>query len=157
MIIFMDIDGVLRDIVAAGCEHYGLDEWPKGIYNPAVAVDYTNFFKALPDSVWLDAAPYNHANKLLNICCMRYTTVICSSSPPDVTIPWVEKTFPWYDGEYVFTENKALLAGKDRLLIDDYTNNCDQWAAAGGLYLLWPSIGNSLVGNGFTALEEMLC
>ena len=56
----------------------------------------------------------------------------------------------------IFTEHKHLLAGADRLLIDDYADNCIKWD---GPSVTWSQPWNSNTASHsliIDSLEEML-
>ena len=56
---------------------------------------------------------------------------------------WIIDNFPKYRTKIILTNDKHLLAGKNRLLIDDNDDNCKKFKAAGGKVVLFPRPWNS--------------
>jgi hypothetical protein len=55
---------------------------------------------------------------------------------------WLQTRFSPYFRDYIFTTHKHLLAGSNRLLIDDDEGNVDKFQAAGGKAVLFPQVWN---------------
>lgn len=55
---------------------------------------------------------------------------------------WVKNHFPDLSGQLILTQHKHLLAGPGRVLVDDKPVYACGWEAAGGSFLLVPSVNN---------------
>lgn len=57
-------------------------------------------------------------------------------------VRWVKRYLRNHTKRLILIEDKELLAGRDKVLIDDKPENIDKWDAAGGFGLLFPAANN---------------
>ena len=156
--ICLDLDEVLCDFVGPALRLHGLDPanvlatWPAGEYsmhtvlamgeldfwNPILSTGY-DFFLGLPLKPW--------AEELLDFCgkiarvtiVSRCTHGACAAGKMD----WLER-----HGlkRYLIGPAKDTCAHSGSVLIDDWDQNCEDFAQAGGRGILFPRIWNPLHG-----------
>ena len=146
--IFLDMDGVLVDLIPAMLKHHGkkVTSWPKGEYDIAKVVDIFDFWSAIED-VYMDAKLSRYGYKLLDFCKSHASTTILSDpfSIPDTKRRWLRYYLPTFDADkaiFLSADKKARLACPDALLIDDSEQNCADWRDAGGVAYCWPQPWN---------------
>jgi len=141
MKIFLDMDGVLAQLVPAVLAYHKLDpHWPKGEYSMEV-VTGVNVFENLPPLIYQHLEPEPECFELLS---MFPDAIICTNASCYSEYhkwKWLEAHD--IQNEVIFIKDKYLLARPDRLLIDDYEQNCIGWAEAGGLAFIWGQRWNS--------------
>jgi hypothetical protein len=159
-VIFLDVDGVLADFFGSaavacgrareeghqagrwnGFEDWGLDE-----------VQFWSKIDAQGEKFWSDMRILPWAMEVYNICLRTADQVVLLTSPPRAAwawsgrVQWIQKHFggPAFR-EFSLTPSglKHLLAGPDRLLVDDNNSNVSQFIAAGGAALCFPQPWNS--------------
>jgi 5'(3')-deoxyribonucleotidase len=135
--IFIDMDGVIADLVPEVLKFHGITDyshWPKGEY------DMTKVFGPgifeIPAMLYETLQPSAQCFKLLELC--GKGAYLCSSAIPGTEVSkrlWLKK----YNimNKVIFIRDKELLAGPERLLIDDCDENCTKWTKAGGVATVW--------------------
>lgn len=155
--VFIDLDGVLADFLSAACVRLGrkLDELPTGIYDLArlfempwadidakIGRDYDFWRHQIP------VYPWTHRILTMLRDAQQEGTIgdffILSS-------PWSQSTechrakLEWCDvnlgvphSDVILTPHKHLLAGPNRLLVDDLPSHCVEWCRCGGYAITFP-------------------
>lgn len=135
--IFIDMDGVLCDLVPAVLKFHGITDyshWPRGEYDMQLVFG-ENIFD-IPPFLYETLQPSAHCFKLLELC--GPDAYICSYAQPYCEGPkrrWLKK----YNimNRVIFIREKWLLAQEGRLLIDDCDSNCGLWETNGGSSIVW--------------------
>ena len=156
MQIYLDMDGVLVDMVQGILDWYQIDkvDWPKGEYNLNKILGF-DVFKDLPWQFWANLHCTKHGKALL-----RYVDdPIILTQPTDIEC--VKGKEIWLEGNGLLlnshiTTNKALYANFEAVLIDDYLVNCLNFFKAGGQAICWPTVHNNLHSYAHDPLEHVL-
>lgn len=153
-IVYLDLDGVLVNFVSGINKCMGIPEntvasirnwWEK--YNVSFeqinsycTIDFWQNLAWLPDgkeilSVVLDKFPQPNIFLL--------TTPMPNSNSWAGKFKWIQKHLPLFTKQLIITmAPKALFAGPDILLIDDYDKNIEKFTMAGGKGCLVPRFSN---------------
>lgn len=158
MEILVDCDGVLADFVSSAARVHGKSpeilswdfwlEWglePEEFWAPLATRDF-----------WLGLQPYKWANDFLaslrelgevTICTspMHLNTEVCIGAKLD----WLESYFGIRPVDVMVGRKKWLMAGKGRVLIDDYEENVSKFWQAGGSSILFPQPWNLSAGKNY--------
>lgn len=159
--IFIDLDGVLADLIGAACGIFGRYDlqhghtaWPAGEYSIAKVLNVTT------DRLWaavnrqgvewwahLEVLP--HADALLALLNSTglESSILTAPSVSDYEWTgkalWVARHSIGFRDRLHMTPRKELLAGPDRLLIDDSDENCKRFREAGGQAIVYPQPWNT--------------
>ena len=135
--IFIDMDGVLVDLVPEILKFHGITEWshwPRGEY------DMTKVFGKgifdIPPFLYETCQPSAMCQRLIDLC--GPDAYICTFAQPYCEGPkrrWLAKY--GIMNRVIFIREKHLLAAPNRLLIDDSDINCGKWTEAGGTAVVW--------------------
>lgn len=145
MKVFIDMDGVLCDIVSAILDyhHITFKVWPKGEYNIYKVARLNGYdgdiWEGLAEA-YEYAKPMSDGFSYLNQYPDAY---ICTYALPHTETSkrvWLERH--GILNKVIFIRDKWLLAKEGRLLIDDCDKNIELWEEAGGTGLLVPRIWN---------------
>lgn len=156
---FLDMDGVLTDFVKAACTVHNrpdpyLDSSNYGIFDMDRIWNITarEFWK--PTEVtgfWesMDKQPF--ADELVETLCatfgLKNIAILTSPSLAANCIPekrqWIERYYPQFSGQIIFTGAKQFLAHPNTLLIDDRDANVKQFQAYNGKAIICPQPWNS--------------
>jgi len=170
--IYVDMDGVLFDFVTPAVMLHGRPDllepgkWPKGQYSmeAALGISREHFWRVIHDqgsAFWANLPAFAWLEELLGECHNMAERVVLLSTPSDHPSSsagkheCINKYFGWGFQNYNLTPNKSDLAKPGRLLIDDYSRNCDEWTAAGGQALLFPEAWNHGTGDFNTVLDAL--
>ncbi len=152
--IYLDIDGVLADFVTGSIEacdlpltHDQVTEWD--YYKPYM--EAKEFWKCIhaQQYFWEDLPVYPWAHDLVKMLSEFGEIVYCSDPSSDDEaasgkIKWLKRHgFLKPDGKnFVLTPCKWLLAGPERVLVDDYGYNTAAFSRQGGAAILFPQPWN---------------
>jgi len=157
MIILLDLDGVCVDFISGVSELLGRDidhnNWPiKGefalekIYDAPINMIWKIIDNEGPE-FWARLTPYIDFFPMYNLLCKYGKVYFCTS--PSISsdcvkgkLMWLQDKFGMGFRNYIFTCKKHLLAGPDRVLIDDSDMHCEKFAEAGGRSILYPRLWN---------------
>lgn len=170
--LFLDIDGVLADLVtplaaAHGKDHLNHANWPE-TYDLEVALGKSqaeiweheavwgfSFWEGLPKLPWADdvvklAKKHYDGDLAFLSQCVRDPG--CAGGKA----AWLRQHFPgipWF-----LTDQKVLVASAGFVLVDDYEKNVGAWNAAEGHGILFPARWNRLghVADPVPALEGQI-
>lgn len=157
--VFLDLDGVIADLVKGVASFYGV---PNPYLNPNNLGNYhldqifgmtpADFWKPLDYDFWYSLEFMPDALQIMgNI--FRYideksTTILTS---PISTLgcvegkaAWIRKNMSRWGRRFLIGSGKEAIAAPNKLLIDDYDKNVDAWVLAGGPAILVPRPWNSL-------------
>lgn len=150
--IILDMDGVLADFNRGAAQAHGREyvEPTKWNYFEEWGMTAAEFWGGIHR--WGDAfyrymvPPYPWKDDVLRMVGEADDFVIMSSPSNDpagyaAKKIWCDKHAPGI--KLIVGSEKHLLAGPDRLLIDDYGNNIIKFANAGGHTLIFPQLWNS--------------
>jgi hypothetical protein len=159
MFAFLDLDGVLADFYGSVAKYFGRTN-PYGVdlFGDKDILEYWDytpeyFWNSLPWEFWQTITPMADADAILSLIrkyfSVRDIAVLSGPSPHNSAAclhgktRWIERNLPWLNRRYVFTVNKYFCAGSDKILIDDFEKNTDEFTAAGGKAFLYPRYWNS--------------
>ncbi len=157
-IILIDLDGVLANFNKAIADAFNKDyneiedNWTPGNWSIAQQLNlsegeiWARVNKI--ESFWEDIELYPYAKKLVKYLKSKYEVNVCtspSSNPACATgkMKWLLKHKFGFGRNIIITPQKHLMAGPNRILIDDMDKNCDKFKAHGGEPLLFHQVWNS--------------
>ena len=160
MKIFLDMDGVLANFVKGALEAHSLDvgmfleKWGsyKGIFDicKVIKMSSTTFWEGIDScsGFWENLEAHEWTENLMDLCSIYGDVFICTtpslhSNSCAGKIRWLQKHFGYGFRKYILTEYKSLLAGSNRVLIDDRDKNISSFHDAGGNGIVFPQIWNS--------------
>lgn len=157
--IFLDLDGIFTDFEAGVCDLFGFSP----PCQPELATDYGGsllkylgithkemwhainkdekaFWSGLPE---IDGSRYlaEAVTEMFGCFCFLTSPGISVKSPSEKAA-WMESRYPEYPR--IITLNKELVAGPNKILVDDHWRNCWKFTQAGGHAVLYPTQYNEL-------------
>ena len=158
-ICFLDVDEVLVDFVGPALSLHDLtfdevkNHWPKTtwsfeevfgwsskkFWNP-INKEGAKFWENLPELPWIDELLYLVSVKFPDCYLVSSPTLNSSSYVGKIT--WICKKFGKGFNQFILTSHKELLAGPERILIDDRPENVKKFRNWGGRAVLFPGWGN---------------
>ena len=168
--IFLDMDGVLVDLLAGIEKFYGypVERSHEGIPKllQEMYMEREEFWTSLTSDFWANLPKMKDADMILALV-EPYKPVILSAHPGvgiaqciEGKTRWLTENLPEYmqDDRYIFSGRvKGHLAHPNAILIDDHENTISAWNANGGDGILVPRQGNSLEGcDTITTLQGQL-
>jgi len=175
--IFIDMDGVLVDFVGGAADLFNRDHkellqnWPAGEYDICKVLDIpTDEFWAEINrhgkGWWEALSPTKECFELIEMVEKidpEWTVATSPSQDPNNPlaeamaaagkIAWMQKHLNKGFRRYMIGPAKYLLAGPDRVLIDDSKKKCMKFWSSGGLFALFPRPWNDL--GSIDALDYM--
>jgi len=151
--IFLDLDGVLAVCHESALGYYGipitLETWPLGQSTLEViqsrisdfSLNDDAFWASFPGKFWAKLPKTPECDALVASCAQMVgeENVRIVSRPSrnpyswSGKVTWIQENLPtWIHDQVTLTDDKWLLAGPNRLLIDDSYANCVKFAEAGG-------------------------
>lgn len=157
--IFVDLDGVLADFVHGALNLFHrppaevMAGWKPGNYfiGDALGMDREAFWDRLSGNhkFWHCLNPTPDWRLLLKTArTMSAEIRICTAPSSCSTSHYGKAKWLRHHGldpgaECIMTQDKHLLAGPRRVLIDDSDENCERFEQAGGHAIVWPQLWNS--------------
>lgn len=159
--ILLDMDGVLSDFfTAAFTKLTSLQTDPMQKYDyvrhqefdmaKVFGITQETFWSTIDqDSFWLDLKPFLWAPELYRKLSEYGRVTICSSpslNPNCIPqkLAWLKQHLNLVASSCLFGGRKELMAGGNKILIDDYPKNVEKFRAAGGKAILVPSNWNTV-------------
>lgn len=162
VIVFVDLDGVMVDFTRAafkvlGCEEK-LDAWPLGSYAIEDVAEVSTdefwdtldaqgpeFWETLPTLPWADALYKMLEDWVGDPWNQLYVATSPSRAPVSAMgkVHWMRNYFGTKFRRYMLGSHKYLLAGPDRVLIDDSDAKIKKFVQFGGTGILFPQLWNS--------------
>jgi 5'(3')-deoxyribonucleotidase len=152
--IYVDMDGVLTDMVPAALEWYGVDDytddmWPEEAgydivkaYHILTRKNYIKenyFWRGLTQDFWATIPKTPFCDELIDFLLSNYSKVyVCTSCTFDPEsaagkLEWIQKFLPeCLHRNYIITPHKYLLAKSDSVLIDDCDSHTEDFEKYGG-------------------------
>jgi 5'(3')-deoxyribonucleotidase len=167
--IFLDMDGVLADFVGAVFKMYKHKPVTKRHWKSGQGLDdildvpmrdIVHEIKIRGRSFWFGLKPLPVGRKIATWLFQHQYKPVILSSPTDFPecvawkIDWLNTHYPNLT-ERVWTDQKHLLAGTNRILIDDLSQNCRNWNGYGGSSVLVPQPWNQESRSPVKQLEEL--
>lgn len=160
--VFLDLDGVLVDLVGGLCRYHKIQNpyihsANLGKYNlrEIVGMSSEEFWGRLDHDFWLDLEWMYDGRSILETI-LNWTDRITILTAPtgfkwcaEGKIAWLKKHLPKF--RYLIGQGKEAIAAPDKFLIDDYDKNIDLWRINGGYAIQIPRPWNRLHG------QERLC
>jgi len=163
MIVYLDMDGVVVDFIGGVGRLFGIDNlrgtWqdriiasgcnnPEYRVSPVLGLTEGEVWRRIEEAgveFWRALEAHEWYPDLLNFLEERYGRVVYLSTPANPSsatgkIQWLRDRHGSGFRDYVLCapENKALLAGPEAILVDDYPKNVEAFQRAGGVGILWP-------------------
>lgn len=157
MRVFLDMDGVIVDLLGGMCKFHNLtnpyanpDNY--GVYNIANAfgISEEECWGRCEKDFWMNLEPTEEAKELIfflelrfgrkNICILSAPTLNDGSEPGKKA--WIKQHFPQFTNQCLFGKAKHFCANQNSILIDDSDRNIDEFNKAGGFGLLVPRLWN---------------
>lgn len=145
--IFLDLDGVLANLVSAAIKAHGRNDEHSSITQWSMAklwgISDKEFWKPLQGSAfWENIEPYSHAVEFYDELCDLGRLYICTSPNSDPECPggkirWIKKYLGTATRNVILTSHKHLLSGPNKILIDDKPENIDSFINHGGSGILF--------------------
>ena len=155
--IFIDMDGVLTDMVAPALTLHGrldaLDDWPLGSHDwgPAIGTDNDGFWEPVNRAgmaFWSELPAYPWTRDLWSLLGEHGPRSILSNPGPRIDcasgkVAWLHAHFGDGFRDYLLGHQKHLCAAPGRLLVDDLPGNVAAFREAGGAAILFPQPWNA--------------
>jgi len=153
VIVFLDMDGVLVDFAHGTARLFGLPldevEANGDRTHDVAGVTQKEFWRKIESAGrrwWEDLPPYPWASRLVEACGAVGDVYVATSPPRDCPaagsgkLAWIRRYLPevYAARRYFVGTNKWLLAGPDRVLVDDDIRKYRAFTAAGGQAALFP-------------------
>lgn len=157
--VFLDLDGVLVDLVGGVSKFYGV---PQPFLNPAnhgkyyldkiLGIKPEDFWSPLGYDFWSTLEWMPDATEILfrlfHYVDHKQSTLLTSPISTEGCVEgkchWIRKHMPRWSRRFLIGSGKEAIAGPGKLLIDDYDQNVDKWIEAGGPAILVPRPWNRL-------------
>lgn len=171
MICYLDMDGVLTDIMTAASMWHGVanpyDEHPEelaGVYNfhGFLGRSRDEFWGTLPQDFWANIPPTPEAQQIIQIVEEHFNKIWLLTSPENHPgcVPgkqdWCRRHFPQYVDRIIPESRKWKYAQKDTVLIDDYHINVEKFKKSGGHGILFPRLWNPLHSQRHAPIDFLL-
>lgn len=156
--ILLDMDGVSTNFLKGVLHAHGRDytstirEWPKGEYNihKVLNIEMAELWAKIDEqgtSFWEELEQYEWFDKLYEELKKRGNVYFCSSPSLDSSVlpgklKWIQQRMGYNFRNYVFTNQKQLLANNRTILIDDSPQMCERFHKFGGNVVLFPQPWN---------------
>ncbi len=159
--IFLDLDGVVCDLVGAAVRRFVAAGklssdfvWPAGVwdFSQALGIPAPELWGCLGDhEFWADEIlPTDHAATLVQAAVdavgrdrVRFLSrPTLSPYSASGKVAWIRKHFPAMSRQYSLTVDKTDINPRGDVLVDDSEPNIQEWEAAGGIGILWPTPQN---------------
>jgi hypothetical protein len=154
--VFIDLDGVLADFLTHACARFGrtLNELPTGVYDLSrlfgmpwaeidarIGRDY-DFWRHVPMYPWTknvitllrEAQTDGVIGDLFVLSSPWQQSPECHKAK----LEWCDANLGIPTSDAILTPHKSLLAGPNRLLIDDLPSHCEEWCKRGGYAITFP-------------------
>lgn len=171
--IYLDMDGVLCDLVTPVMKLHGRDDllrrgaWPKGEYSMEKLLNITTPELWAPviaqgAAFWSDLDPYPWAYTLYSYaigCCPDVAVLTKPTECPfshSGKFAWIRRMSKPEPLSYVLTPEKWRCAGPGCLLIDDCEENIREWRNKGGIGILFPQRWNNGRGSYKDVIAELI-
>ena len=152
MICFIDMDGVLVNFRKGICKAFGRDDpsnnWTFWEHWPVL---FKEIDAVCTEQFWAGLDWTKEGKQILEMVEVTFDNIYFLTTPmpnPGSATGkelWIEKHTPQYKNRTIITRaSKALLAGPDRILIDDKNQNIYDFVMAGGQGILIPRPWNTL-------------
>lgn len=150
-ICFIDMDGVLANFSKAACARHNVTYPTQAKLEHSWLEDQVGhkgrfWMKIHGYDYWTQLEPFPWAKKLValvNDHCDEWRILSKPSSDEHCysgKYTWVKNHLHKTKHLWLCNGTKSLLAGPNRLLIDDYKKNIDEWRAAGGEAYHWEEV-----------------
>lgn len=153
--IFFDMDGVLADFVRGALRHHD----KSGFYYNDVLWDFPEqigfqsasdpaFWNPLGEEFWVNLGHHEDGaelyRRLVGCAPMAVLSSPCRTHGCDAgKRRWIEMWYPTLRRNTFLGNNKELIAGRGKILLDDHDDNCKKWIKAGGWAITIPRPWNS--------------
>lgn len=165
--LFLDLDEVFCDFVGGAVQAYNVSkeemwnnqkigEWSilpaltRTLGREVTQYDFEEKIRSRGSKFWKDLKPLPWFHSLLELVeSLKVEWYILSAPANNVEcytgkVQWLHKNFGYSFNRFLITEHKYLLAGENRILVDDKPQNVLEFRRNGGSGITFPSGGNSL-------------
>lgn len=154
MICYLDLDGVLVDFTAGALAVHGKHLEPADIrwdFNEQLDLTPDQFWRPLDAAFWAGLGWTHEGRDLLaEIERLFGERVVILTSPCKTAgavegkVEWIRKHLPAYYRRFLIGAPKHLVAGPDKILVDDHNGNVRKFVSHGGRAVLVPRPWNAL-------------
>jgi len=151
---FLDMDGVVADIVLGMCHHFKVaNPFDDPAYHGPHTYNLMSIVGKGPElwadlgfGFWADLPETSEAAQIVDLVTQCFGVEnVCILSRPTSNIGcmagkrmWIERHFPQFANQFLFGIKKEFCASETALLIDDTQENVKAFEDAGGLAFLVP-------------------
>ncbi|WP_417849405.1 5' nucleotidase, NT5C type [Thalassoglobus sp.] len=168
-IIYLDMDGVLFDFVAAFGKVLNIpdikDQLAPGVRNiaPQIGMTEDEMWERIGHhgyAFWNEMPEYPWSRELVDLVERNSSEWYILSSPARNSdslkgkLEALKLMFGERFRRYILTPNKRLLAGRNRILIDDHERHCEEFENDGGKAILFPRQWNRYYSNADEPLQH---
>lgn len=158
--LYIDLDGVLCNFVK-GCfdlfeEEFIPERWPDGEWEigKVLGISKNHFWRIIDGGghdFWANLEPlpwFDELVQLSNSIDPNFHLLTSPSRNPNCSkgkMIWIQKHFGWDFRRFILASAKSKhhCSGPNRILIDDKPSNIEDWIAAGGTGILFPTVWNT--------------
>jgi len=142
--LFIDLDGVLCDLVEGICKYYNVknpydSEKYNNNYNYCEVFNKPNLFNELDYNFWINLEKTKEFNNIIEIS-LNYDSYILSKAVNSECIKgkydWISKHLPHMIDKSVLTAAKDACSNNDSVLLDDCNENIENFVIKGKGYLV---------------------
>lgn len=161
MRIYLDMDGVIANWVNGVMSAFNMKDVDEANFTNSRVDDYLGYsyrqfwdiLNLKGESFWTGLKRYPWSDAVVDICHSFDPSFRFLTSPSESPLAcsgklkWLQAYYPEHANRYIFTKRKEDLSGPGRVLIDDSEHYEDDWAEAGGCFILFPRPWNRLRAN----------
>lgn len=154
-IILLDMDGVLTDFVGNALRVFGREDLVITQEDMIIELgvneeEFCNGIDTKGEEFWAMMPETPECNSIINLVESTGFQWLISTNPSKYKYAsagkeyWLKNKFGYNFTNYMIGKHKYLMAGPDRVLIDDFAKNCHKFMKYGGDFILVPRPYNSL-------------
>lgn len=183
MKLFLDLDGVIVDLVSGFLKQIGADSYviPNNTYKMYewdylkngkifnISKQQTDDLFDSPSDFWVDLPKYPWSDDLVDFCktLAGVENLFILSAPSKGEsckgkVEWIEKHYPELSKQIILTKHKYLCASSDHILIDDSDWKIEDFISYGGNGVIFPqqwnsnhSLSHKKINYTYNKLEEL--
>lgn len=153
--IFLDMDGVCCDFNKASLQVFNrmdlYDSWSHNYsVSDSLGITDADFWKEISkyqENFWVDMEEYPWFKDLWDRLNSIGDVYFCTAPTLDPVcvkgkLQWIQNRLGFNFRKYIFIKDKYLLAKKDNFLVDDYTEQFNNFNSHGGNGILFPQMWN---------------
>lgn len=151
------MDGVLTDFVGSVLKLFGKEDLvitQENMVNQLgiTEEEFWNTIDGAGVEFWSEMKETPECDQIIDLVKRTGCTWFVSTSPNLCEnsvigkVRWLKNKFGYFFNNYMIGSSKYLMAGPNRILIDDFTKNCSKFRTYGGQAIIVPRTYNPLSG-----------